>query len=447
MEFSGCNILSRIKDSEKFFILNSLYGLADIIDNETYNDLLDRNLSGQELISRGYIVDPDSEKIEFRKAYLRFIDERERDEIQLFFVTNYSCNFGCSYCYQADYNTGGSLNEAVIDSFYEYVDLVFGRHQKYITLFGGEPLLPGKRHMALIERIIEKAADRCIDIAVVTNGYHVTEYIDLLKKASIREVQVTFDGIRDVHDKRRYLKNGQGSFDRISKGVDILLDNGIPVNLRVVVDKENISGLPDLARYSIDRGWTKSPLLSTQLGRNYELHECQINRERLLSRIGMYSDLYHLIRQYPHIKEFHKPAFSVARHLSDHGELPAPLFDSCPGTKTEWAFDFTGNIYACTATAGKKGEELGKFFPERVMYDERIEEWTERDILSIKECRECNLSLLCGGGCAAVAKNRNGIHNSPDCRPVRDLLELGISVYFQDELNENQNIARQEDGG
>jgi uncharacterized protein len=90
-------------------------------------------------------------------------------------------------------------------------------------------------------------------------------------------------------------------------------------------------------------------------------------------------------------------------------ELPPPLFDACPGTKTEWAFDFTGNIYACTATVGKTGEELGSFFPERVLKDDIIEKISERDILSIKECRDCNVSLLCGGGCAAVAKSRNGI--------------------------------------
>ncbi len=439
MEFSGFNIFSRVKDSDKYFIINSLYGIADIIESDTYTGLLNGNLSRQELISRGYIVDPDYEKAEFRNAYLRFVDERESDEIQLFFVTGYNCNFGCYYCYQSEYiESGGSLNEAVIDSFYQYIDLAFAGRRKYITLFGGEPLMPGKRHRSLVERIIEKAAERDIDIAVVTNGYHIADYINLLKKARIREVQVTLDGIRDVHDNRRYLKNGRGSFDRIVKGIDLLLNNCIPVNLRVVVDRDNILGLPDLASFAIDRGWTKSPFMSTQLGRNYELHECQVNRERLFSRLEMYNDIYQLIIKHPHIREFHKPAFSVARHLSEHGELPPPMFDSCPGTKTEWAFDFTGNIYACTATVGKKGEELGQFFPERFMYDERIEQWSERDILSIKECRDCNLGVLCGGGCAAVAKNRTGMHNSPDCRPVRELLELGISAYFRQEEIDNE---------
>jgi uncharacterized protein len=434
MELSRFNIISEIKDSDEYFILNSLYGSADVIDSKTCTDLLEGNPGNNEFAARGYLVDPEAEKAAFRKAYLQFLDERETDEVQLFFVPNYSCNFNCSYCYQGDYQVKGVVKDKdIIDAFFRHIDADFAGRRRYITLFGGEPLLPGKLQRNLIKYIIESAAGRNTDIAVVTNGYHIREYIYLFRQARIREIQVTLDGTREVHDSRRTLKNGEGTFDRISEGVDMLLENNIPVNLRMVVDRDNIENLPELAQFAIDRGWTAYSHFCTQLGRNYELHDCQAGRERLFSRIEMYSELYRLITKYPHILDFHKPAFSVSRALYETGELPAPLFDACPGTKTEWAFDYTGNIYSCTATAGKKGEELGRFFPERVMYRDKIEEWEERDILSIKECQECNLSLICGGGCAAVARNRNGCTGSPDCRPVKELLELGIAAYFPEQ--------------
>jgi uncharacterized protein len=435
MELSRFNIISEIKDSDKCFIINSLYGTADIIDKDSYRSVRDGNSTSKELIEKGYIIDPDIERSEFRKAYLKFTEERDTDEIQLFFVPGYACNFNCSYCYQADYNEKpAGLNPEVINAFYSYVDSEFKGRPKYITLFGGEPLLPGKNHKANISHLVEMATERAIDIAVVTNGYHITEYIDILKSARIREVQVTIDGTREVHDNRRKLKSNGGTFDRIVEGIDLLLKNDLPVNLRVVIDKDNISDLPSLARFAIDKGWTGNALFKTQLGRNYELHECRHSNKNLYSRIEMYRELYYLILKFPHILEFHKPSFSVAKYLSENGELPPPLFDACPGTKTEWAFDFTGNIYACTATVGKTGEELGSFFPEMVLKNDIIEMISERDILSIKECRDCNVSLLCGGGCAAVAKSRNGYGNSADCRPVKELLELGIAAYFRDQL-------------
>ena len=63
---------------------------------------------------------------------------------------------------------------------------------------------------------------------------------------------------------------------------------------------------------------------------------------------------------------------------------------------------------------------------------ELIDEWERRDITSIEECKECNVQLACGGGCGSVAKNRTGNICSTDCRPVKELLEIGFSAYFSD---------------
>jgi uncharacterized protein len=159
------------------------------------------------------------------------------------------------------------------------------------------------------------------------------------------------------------------------------------------------------------------------------LHYCQSQQSRLYSRIDLYKDLYSLILDHPEILEFHKPAYSVSKFLFENGELPEPLFDSCPGCKTEWAFDFTGKIYSCTATVGKPGEELGTFYPHAELNSELIEKWQQRDVLTIKACADCSLRLACGGGCASVAYNREKELHAPDCRPVKELLELGIALY------------------
>lgn len=432
MQLSKYNIISKIKDSDDWFVVNALSGQADVLDQETYKSLIS-GAEDPEFAENGYLVDPAQEKKLFREKYLKFLDEREKDEVQIFFVTNYSCNFDCSYCYQAGYeNQPQVLTREVIDAFFDYVGKEFAGRRKYMTLFGGEPFLNAPKHRDNIEYIIRKAASLNLDVAAVTNGYNLQEYIEILKAGKIREIQVTLDGTREMHNQRRFLKGGDATFDRIVAGVDELLANNIPVNMRMVVDRQNIQNLPDLAQFAIDKGWTASPIFKTQLGRNYELHECQANQQKLYSRLNLYEDLYALLKTHPHIAEFHKPAFSISKFLFEQGEMPEPLFDACTGTKTEWAFDFTGNVYACTATVGKQGESLGTFYPEVKKYTEAVEEWQERDILSIPKCRDCNLSLICGGGCASMAKNYNGSLHSHDCRPVTELLELGIAHYFNE---------------
>jgi uncharacterized protein len=324
----------------------------------------------------------------------------------------------------------------LIDSFFKYINSEFAGRKKYITLFGGEPLLNNSKQKALISLLIEKARESNLELCIVTNGYTLSEYVEILRKGEIREIQVTLDGTETVHNKRRFLKNGDGTFNKIIPGIDACLENLIPVNLRMVIDKENIDNLPEFAQFAIEKGWTKNPIFKTQIGRNYELHHCQSATDKLFDRISLYEKIYDLVKENPHILQFFKPAYSVAKFLYENGDLPDPLFDSCPACKTEWAFDYTGKIYPCTATVGKIEESVGVFHPSVMKDADLINQWETRDVTSIPECNECNYQLACGGGCGSVAKNRTGSICSSDCRPVKELLEIGFSAYF----NENKNI-------
>ena len=440
MIYSKYNIFSRIRNSENSFIVNLLSGNADILNRSDAGKiealrkgeaLTDKKFL-DELIEKGYIIDESDESREYRRKYLDFIDSREKDEVQIFFVTNYSCNFTCSYCYQDQYsNPADELNKDVIDAFFNYVKKEFASRRKYITIFGGEPLLNSPRQKELIEYIITRSAEADLSLCFVTNGYHLEEYIPVLRKGKIREVQVTLDGTAPVHNSRRFLKGGGGTFDKIVKGIDACLKDNIDINLRMVIDKENIDNLSDLAQFAINKGWTKSRYFKTQIGRNYELHHCQSSPDKLFDRISLYESIFEMTKKHPHILEFYKPAYSVSKFLSENGELPDPLFDSCPACKTEWAFDYTGKIYSCTATVGKTDESLGTFYPEISRKESVIEQWETRDVTSIPGCGECSVQLACGGGCGSVARNRTGNICSADCRPVKELLEVGFSAYFE----------------
>jgi uncharacterized protein len=431
MKPSKHNIISKIKNSEAFFIVNLLSGNADILEPVKYQEFVSGMFTEtDELITKGYLINENEEDRLYREKYYEFIETREKDEIQIFFVPWYSCNFACSYCYQDEYKAQTQkLSAGQIDAFFSTIEKQFAGKKKYITLFGGEPLLSGNYYKNTIDYIISSATQRQTDIAIVTNGYHIKEYIDILKKGNIREVQVTLDGTENTHNQRRYLKDHSPTFTRISEGIDLLIENKIAVNLRMVIDKNNINNLPDLAEYSIEKGWTTSSYFKTQIGRNYELHHCQKSAQKLYTRLDLYIDLYEQIKKYPQILEFHKPAFSISRFLFENGELPSPLFDSCPACKTEWAFDYSGYIYPCTATVGKKGEELGTYFPSVTLNSTQVCNWEERDVLSIAECKNCPVQLACGGGCGSIAKNQNGSILKPDCRPVKELIELGMSLY------------------
>jgi len=431
MALSKHNLIVPVEGSEEYFIVNPLYKTADLISTDELTLLQSETDPDGTFAGNGYLVDPEKERKAFKYAYLDFLEQREKDEVQLFFVPNYSCNFACSYCYQESYEPPkNQLTTFVIDLFFGYIGQYFDDRKKYVTLFGGEPLLSGIYHRKMLEYFVDLSLQKGIEIAFVTNGYYLIEYLDLLKKARVREVQVTLDGSPEIHDKRRYLHGHKPTFHKIVQGIDACLEAGIPINLRVVVDKDNINNIPALADFAINKGWTKSPIFKTQLGRNYELHVCNSAPDKLFDRASMYRHLYFLIKEFPQIAEFHRPAYSISRYIAETGQLPLPLFDACPACKTEWAFDYAGNIYSCTATVGKKGEELGTFYPLVTTNDKVINEWQSRDITTISACKTCDVALACGGGCASVAKNKHGHIYAPDCRPIKELLSFGAAYYF-----------------
>lgn len=437
-KLSKYNIFSTLKDSPYYFIVNILSGNADILTPEKASEIINNTFTDvDEYISKGYLADEKEEEKQYKLKYLDYLENRDTEEVQVFFAPRYACNFACAYCYQTDYDSPKTpLSKEIVDAFYGYLDSELAGRRKYITIFGGEPLMDGPQAKKEIQWLISGANERNLEVAVVTNGFLLADYMDILSQGKIREIQVTLDGTSEIHDKRRPLVNGSPTFDTIAAGIDTALQKGFPVNLRVVVDRENINGLKELARLAIDKGWTSNPLFKTQLGRNYELHTCQLDGGKLFSRVGLYETVYEIVKEFPGFLAFHRPAFSVARFLFENGELPDPLFDSCPGTKSEWAFDYTGRIYSCTATVGKKDEALGTFFPEVTKKEEIIALWEDRDVRSIPACRDCSLQLACGGGCASVAKNKTGDILSPDCRPVKELLEMGIALYFNNEIQE-----------
>lgn len=427
------NIISPIEEGKKYIIVNVLSGSADIISGEEKKLLEDKQATyPEEFLQKGYVADPGRENTEYQLKYISFLEEREQEEMQLFFVPTYSCNFTCSYCYQSGYDAKAKLlSKEITDAFFNFIARQFPKRKKYITLFGGEPLLDSAPYRERIAYFIEKAKENRLDLAIVTNGYYIESYLDLLDAGFTREIQVTLDGTGDVHNRRRRLKDNSPTFDKIVANIDATLARNIPVNLRMVVDKDNINDLPALADFAIQKGWTQNPLFKTQIGRNYELHYCQDGQSKLFDRLSLYKELLALMQNHPQIVEFHKPAFSVIRFLEENGKLPDPLFDACPACKSEWAMDYTGTIYSCTATVGKPGEKLGTFFPEIQLNEEKIKVWQQRDVMQIEKCRTCNMQLICGGGCGSIAFNQNKSILSPDCRPIDALHSLGVKAYLE----------------
>ncbi|HEX7715437.1 MAG TPA: DUF5714 domain-containing protein [Bacillota bacterium] len=435
---------------EEYAIFNPLSGSFDLMNREEYDWLSALKETGRTdpahrkfyeyLLERGYLfADKTAEEARIIQEFAKFQAEVTGSQTQLLLIPSYGCNLACTYCYeQGVAGEAGLITKETVDAFFDYVGRNFTAPDKpkpFVTLFGGEPLINTPAHREMIRYIVDHAASFGYELAVVTNGYALAEYVEILNRAKIKEIQVTLDGSKAVHDKRRGTRNGKGSFDKIVSGIREAVQNRFPINLRTVVDQENLMDLVNLAEFLNDQGWLDlgPERFKTQIGRNYELFTCYAKPEHLLSQVELWAEFVKLSRDYPVLRKFHRPDFKGIRHLVDTGSLYFASFDTCPAAKREWVFDLHGAIYGCTASCGREEYRLGSYYPEVRLNSERIGEWQKRNVLTIPECRECPTNVLCGGGCGVIAANKTGRVLSPDCRPVRELIDLGIN-YYSDEI-------------
>lgn len=94
-----------------------------------------------------------------------------------------------------------------------------------------------------IENITEKN-NVTYRAGMISNGYLLTKQMaqKLKEEGRIRNVQITLDGIKEIHDLNRPLANGQGTFDAILQNIRDIIDI-LDISVRINVSKENFSEL------------------------------------------------------------------------------------------------------------------------------------------------------------------------------------------------------------
>lgn len=147
-----------------------------------------------------------------------YVFDKVKDNLETIeFNLTQRCNFACTYCFVKQDSTM-DMDYPMIQ---ELMDLYTTPNKKYgLMLFGGEPLL----HTDVICKILNEYTDRIKDGIIITNGSLLTEdFITELKPFENKvSIQISIDGPKEVHDKYRIDHNGNGTFDRVMLGTELL---------------------------------------------------------------------------------------------------------------------------------------------------------------------------------------------------------------------------------
>ena len=281
-------------------------------------------------------------------------------------------------------------------------------HQVHLKYAGGEALLRLPQVLALHDYALQQAEHHGLHLSatLLSNGAALTPGgIQQLKQRNI-SVTISLDGIGADHDTQRPLLNGMGSFRLVDRAITRLLAHDIIPYINVTVSQRNLSGLPNLVAYLLERDLPFSFSYYRENDCSATLSDLQFSEQQMIA--GMKAAFTYI--------EQHLTPRRVYSSLIDKASLTAPHHQTCGVGRNYLVIDQHGGIAKCQTEIT---QTITTIDAEDPLQEIRMQQ-AGVQVLDVDEkegCRTCNWRYWCGGGCAVLTyrfTGRNDIR-SPNC--------------------------------
>lgn len=435
------NIIIDKLENDKLLFFNSSKGSFGIMDAQTqtiYNnienidicDIKDDNIKKNIDIMRGngFLIENDIDEVKQLNVLRNIARYNNAGRLSLTIAPTMNCNMNCPYCYEK--KNSSIMSKNVQDSLIKFIKKRIQSKQiseLSINWYGGEPLLGKETIKYLSNNFIKICKENDIKYfsSIITNGTLLDEStaVMLSNDCNISNCQITIDGIGEINNLRRRLKNGEGSFETIIKNIDSCKDI-ISIVIRMNVDKDNKESIDEFFNFYVEhKEWlSKVQIYLAPVSKLTE--HCSFNDNICFSQ-----------------QEFMKINLSFIKRILDIPNTklnvnhfkPKQLSISCPslGINT-YVIDPEGYIYKCWNDVGIKEENIGDVFNDVTLNKKNIE-WLTFDLS--EECKSCNILPICQGGCPYI-RMYNG--NKPQCDYKVLLYKESLKMIYEDYCKKKQ---------
>jgi uncharacterized protein len=195
-------------------------------------------------------------KISFADVASALSDEA----LHLVLMPTEQCNFRCIYCFESFRH--GAMPVPVVNAVENLLTSRFdGLTYLVVSWYGGEPLLAMNVIASVSERIRSLLKSRPVvryKGSMTTNGYLLTpEVFRKLLDWRILTYQISFDGPKEHHDRKRIRADGGPTFDRLWGNLIKMraFPDSFAVTVRLHVDRDNFRQAPEfLEQFARDFG-------------------------------------------------------------------------------------------------------------------------------------------------------------------------------------------------
>jgi len=312
----------------------------------------------------------------------------------------YACNLNCPHCLTS---SGEKKDELDTREAMQLIDELSRHKVLYLSLSGGEPFLRPD-----ILDLLGYISTTNMRVDIASNGYVLPEKIIVgIRDLPVFQVQVSIDGIGPAHDRFR---GKSGAFERASRSVRRLREEGIAVSISTTATAENIDDLDRIIDFALERdclGYKAIPFLCAGRGKQ--------NADRLkLDRRGYHKLCQTLQRRRKELDGKMNISTEATYHfLLDPPPRSAPIDGpmGCSASYDTLSVGANGAAYPCPFLRDFPLGNLLDVELKGIWYGAPTLRALRRIAKSDLEepCRSCKYApIQCRGGCRAAAYLEHG---------------------------------------
>lgn len=338
------------------------------------------------LIEKGFYV-PDDEN-ESDKCITSW-EEQDNDPSTYTITINptLNCNMHCWYCYEK-HNSRKIMSLNIIDRVKTFISRIILEptlKDLNLSFFGGEPLLAFQNIVKplIVEAIsITTKEKKRLHLSFTTNGILLNgNILDYLSDLNIPiSFQITLDGNKETHDKTRYSKNINSSYETILKNCAKLLQcNFFNICIRCNYTMQNIDTFIDLEQDFADIGIKPSNNLHIDFQ-----HVWQDNCDEILitTKLGNVT------------KVFEEAGYKVSR------DDITVKYRCYAEQNNHVVINYDGNLFHCTARDFMKENSEGSINENgRLVFNEKYKK-RQKVKYGNETCKRCIIYPICQGTCS-----------------------------------------------
>ncbi len=344
----------------------------------------------------------------------------------------HDCNLACQYCFAEEGEYHGRRALMSFEVGKKALDFLVANSGSRVNLevdfFGGEPLMNWQvvKDLVAYGRSLEEPYNKKFRFTLTTNGVLLNDEVLEFANKEMANIVLSIDGRKEVHDKMRPFRGGQGSYDMI-----------VPKFQKVAESREQTD-------YYVRGTFTHHNLdFSQDVLHLADLGFKQISVEPVVAPAQEHyaiqkEDIPFLLEEYDRLaKEMierrkNGQKFNFFHFMIDlqGGPCVAKRLSGC-GSGTEYlAVTPWGDFYPCHQFVGQEKFLMGNV-DDGITNTEIRDEFKCCNVYAKEECKKCFAKFYCSGGCAANAFNFTGSINGTydiGCELQRKRVECAIML-------------------